>query len=424
MTNLTELENKKIAVIGAGAAGIVSAHLLSKKHHVTLFESSPQLGGHAHAVTCTQTDGSRFPVDTAFLIFNERSYPTFLGFLKELGVYESTIPAEMSSCFSDEVNGLHYALGNGWGPVLRRPQNYARKELFQIARDLYFFRRRAVSDLQMKKDLSQVTAGQYLEPYSKPFVENFVLPLTSAIWSLPTVTMNDYPIASLLHYFDNHQLLGKPQGKFWRTFAGSSRVYLEAFEKQFKGTIRKNAKITSVIRKPESVQIQTDSGTMSFDHVVLATHADVARQLISNPTPLESELLGAWQYQDNPVTLHHEPKFLYADRRFWCSWNMVRRAEDYQISYYLNRLQKLPTQNPVILTLGNLTNLTSASQSFNYRHPVFNTKSVATQKKLEQLNGADRLHFCGSYFGYGFHEDAMVSATNVARNFGTDWKKE
>lgn len=421
MSGPTVPKNQKIAVIGAGAAGLSAAYLLSKLHQVTLFESASTLGGHAHANNWTDSKGTSFDVDTAFLIFNERTYTQFLKFMNELGVGHHAMSAEMSSCFSDHKNKVHYAVGGGWSPMFAKPLNYLNKDLLFILRDLKSFRKRASQDLALGTDLSGISAEQYLSCYSRVFVENFVLPLTSAIWSLPTAKMNNYPIASLLDYFNNHQLLGGPRGYHWRTFKGSSQVYINAFEKKFTGAIRKNSSIQKISRDLNSVRVKTNRYEENFDQVVVATHADSALKLIENPTTLESQLLGTWKYQNNPVTLHQDTTKLYADKRFWCSWNMIRNSEDYQISYYLNRLQKLPTTDPMILTLGASNVKSEKSISFNYRHPIFDTTSVATQAKLGDLNGKNRLFFCGSYFGHGFHEDAVRSATDIAKHFGIDW---
>jgi uncharacterized protein len=415
---------RRIAVVGGGVAGLSAAHLLARRHHVTLFESSDSLGGHAHAEPLIGDDGKEFWVDTAFLIFNERTYPNFIRFLEEIGVIGQDISAEMSRCFSDERNALHYSLGQGLKPVLKRPKQYLRMGLVRIIKDLLSFRKRATLDLQNKKDLSGITAEEYLHGYSSEFVESFVLPLTSAIWSLPAKQMREFPISSLLRYFDNHQLLQGRSEKRWRTFLGSSRVYLKSFENSFTGDIRIQTPVHGVKREQDGVDVKTTQGTERFDQVVMATHADISLRLLENPTPTESKLLGAWRYQDSPVTLHQDTRLLHEDRVLWSSWNMIRRQSDhYQISYYLNRLQRLPTKTPVILTLGEPERSIESAQTrrFTYRHPVFDMTSEATQSQLGSLNGADRIYFTGSYFGHGFHEDAVRSSVAVAKAFGTDW---
>lgn len=413
---------KRIAVIGGGAAGLASSYLLSKKHDVVLFEAGPSLGGHAHSERVTDPHGVQFDVDTAFLIFNDKTYAEFGAFISALGVTQNAIPAEMSSCFSDVDKSFDYVLGNGWAPFLARPQVFLRPELIQIFADLLRFRRRAVRDLDSKTNLLGVTAGEYLAPYSRAFAENFVYPLTAAIWSLPAQGVRDYPIASLLTYFDNHQLLRGRSERRWRTFKGSSAVYIGAFTKQFSGHVHLNTPVRGVERSSEGVAVILPDRKELFDHVVLATHADTSRKLLLNPTQAESKLLKPWRYQDNPVTLHRDANLLHPNPKLWASWNMKRERGEYQISYYLNRLQSLPSSEPLVLTLGEYTGAPDRIiKSFNYRHPIFEAASVATQTDLTSLNNIDGLSYCGSYFGYGFHEDAVKSATEVAANFGIKW---
>ena len=414
----------RIAVVGAGIAGLSAAHFLSKKHEVVLFESDPQLGGHAHSETITAKNGKTFEVDTAFLVFNERTYPQFMQFLKELQVDQFAIPAEMSSCFSDPSQNFDYTLGAGLTPFLSTPKVLLQKKFWQIISDLIRFRKQAVKDIDNKVDLSSVTAEEYLKTYSPAFVQNFIWPLTSAIWSLADGNMKHYPIATLLEYFDNHQLLRGNSDKKWRTFLGSSLVYIKAFQNQFTGEIRLKTPVLSISRTETHMMVKTAAYIESFDNVVLATHADVAKKLIAEPNELEIQLLAPWKYKNNPVTLHQDRTILSKNTEMWGSWNMLKQADAYQISYYLNRLQKLPTNDPVILSLGEIkVDTQKILKTFNYRHPVFTQSSVATQPRLKELNGKDRIFFCGSYFGYGFHEDAIKSAAEVAKWFQTNQKE-
>ncbi len=408
----------RIAVVGAGIAGLSASYFLSKKHDVVLFESDSQLGGHAHSETVYSESSDSFNVDTAFLVFNERTYPEFMKFLNELQVYDAAIPAEMSSCFSDPAENFTYTLGAGFTPFFSSPKVLLEKKFWQIISDLARFRKQAVSDIDRKVDLSGISAENYLKSYSIAFVQNFIWPLTSAIWSLADGNMKDYPISTLLEYFDNHQLLRGKSDKKWRTFLGSSLVYINAFQKKFTGEIRLNTPVFSVVRTGTQILVQTAAKNETFDYVVLATHADTAKKLIAQPNDLENQLLTAWNYKNNLVTLHQDGSVLNANSKMWGSWNMARQGSGYQISYYLNRLQRLPAKDPIILSLGDIhVDPKKILKTFSYRHPVFNQASVATQTRLGELNGKDHIFFCGSYFGYGFHEDAVKSATEVAKWF-------
>lgn len=422
MSAKTELTQKRarIAVIGGGAGGLAAAWRLSQKHDVTLFESGPKVGGHAHSVVLTDQNGSQRAVDTAFLIFNDRTYPNFVKFIDSLGVQSHVIRAEMSSCFSDSHSDFAYTLGAGFRPFWAAPSIILRREFRQVLLGLRRFRREAAHDLNIERDLRGMTVGEYLKNYDRAFVEHFVWPLTSAIWSLADGQMRDYPITTLLEYFDNHQLIRGKSERRWRTFQGSSRVYTEAFTRQFGGKLKLGCSVQSVERTAQGVRVHLPGAAPEeYDHVVLATHADTSLKLLQNPTAAETKLLGAWRYKDNPVTLHHDVQVLHADPRRWGSWNMRRYGDSYRISYYLNRLQNLSFSKPVILTLGEMSvKEDQVVQRFMYHHPVFDLQSVATQKELPELNGKDRIFYCGSYFGHGFHEDAVASAAQVAALFG------
>jgi len=418
------IPHSKIAVVGGGIAGISAALLLSSAHEVTLFEASDSLGGHAHAEKLVNENGDEFSIDTAFLIFNDRTYPCFMQMLRHLGVEDCAIPAEMSSCFSDHLNGLHYSLGQGVYPVFKRPWDYLRPGIARIALDFLRFRKKALNDLRKGHDLSNQSARQYLSGFSNEFFESFVLPLTSAIWSLPTDKMEEFPILPLLRYFDNHRLLEGKSERRWKTFFGSSSVYVNAAKARLSGRYQLKARIQAVRRLKDGVALVSPSGTEVFDQVVIATHADTALSLLESPNSTEASLLGAWHYQDNPVTLHRDPSVLHADPVLWSSWNMTReKSRNYRVSYYLNRLQKLPSKRPVILTLGNCESIDPGAvyRRFNYRHPIFDSKALALQGALSSLNGLDRIYYTGSYFGNGFHEDAVHASMKVAQAFTLDW---
>ncbi len=419
---------KKIAVVGAGAGGLASAFLLGKQHDVVLFEAGDDLGGHAHAESVTDAFGKTFNVDTAFLIFNDRTYENFVKFIDVLGVSGHVIPAEMSSCFSDPRSRFDYTLGNGWRPFLAGPRLVKTPSLVRIGMDFINFRKMAVHDLGSKKNFDGITVGDYLSGFSREFVENLILPLIAAIWSMPGRKMKDSPVLPLLQYFANHQLLEGRSERRWRTFCGSSRVYVQAFSKKFQGQIRMKCPVRKVMRTNRGVDVTTDNGIETFDHVVLSTHADTSLRILSQPTEIEKKLLSAWRYQDNPVVLHTDPCVLNPRKELWASWNIRKEASDYRISYYLNRLQRIDTTTPFLLTLQNdefdeafPIDPSRVIKKFSYRHPIFDSASLASQPDLPSLNDRGDIFFCGSYFGYGFHEDAIRSAVQIAGKFQIDW---
>lgn len=402
----------KIAIIGGGIAGIAAAHKLSPKHAVTLFEATESLGGHAHAETIL-VDGAEINVDTAFLIFNSRTYPLFSLFVKELGLSDQITSAEMSSCFDSAK--ISYSLGLPDSAVRASIRQFTRPQFIQLFFDLWKFRKYAAKDYKDLERLQGLSIGVYLKSYSSAFREHFALPLMAAIWSLPVEDLEQHPAANVIRYFGNHSLLEGRSDRLWQTFIGSSRIYIDEFARRFKGEIKLGTPIKKIVRDSNRAVLQglqNDLG--SFDRVIIATHADTALSLLELPSLLENQLLGSWKYRSQTVTLHHDPKVLHRDTSYWGSWNMMTSHAGYHISYYLNRLQKLPVKTPVILSLGDQPiDADLVRAKFTYRHPVFSADSVSTQPLLPNLNKGITA-FCGSYFGYGFHEDALRSGLEAA----------
>lgn len=413
---------KKIAVIGSGAAGMTAAFLLQRKFDVTLFEASDRLGGHAHSVAAHDSLGHDLELDVAFLMFNDRTYPSFGKFLTQLGIADRSIEMEMSACFSDPLHDMHFTLGRGLAPMFHQKRNLLRPRFWRIFKDLAAFRKRASADLASGHDLDKLTVGEYLAPYGEGLRENFVLPLASAIWSLDRADILNFPAGSILRYFDNHQLLHGNGEKCWRTINGSSGQYVRAFSNAFRGRVSLGDPVTRIERDSAGAVVHSRLGEERFDHVVLAGHADQSLQLLAKPTDAERRLLGAWKYHQSSVVLHKDTSVLHPSPELWASWNMRRQANGgYECSFWLNRAQSIASPDPFILTLGQpriREELVLGRYSFS--HPVISTGAVATQPLLSSLNEG-RTSFCGSYFGSGFHEDAVASAVKVAQRFGIDW---
>lgn len=401
-----------IAVVGGGIAGIAAAHRLAAKHSVTLFEASPVLGGHAHSHSF-DLDGRQLTVDTAFLIFNTRTYPLFCAFLHEIGVDRHVLQAEMSSCFSsDEIS---YTLGLPDSLIRTHPCQFFNLNFLSIFFDLWRFRKQAAQDCELLSALKNRTIGDYLRPYGNSFRENFAFPLMAAIWSLPLEDVERHPASSILSYFSNHSLLHGKSDRLWQTLYGSSKVYIDAFLSKFSGKIVLNCPIQKVQRAPRQCVLNSADGDYGpFDRVVIATHADTALSLLDSPSDGERKLLSVWKYREQVASLHSDARVLHPNPNFWASWNMRRSENEYRISYYLNRLQRLPVRTPVILSLGEQNvDESLVISKHKYRHPVFDHASVKSQRLLPALNEGIT-SFCGSYFGFGFHEDAFRSGVAAA----------
>jgi predicted NAD/FAD-binding protein len=415
-----------IAVIGAGAAGLAAAHLLQRRHRVTLFEKLDYPGGHAHTVTLAKGPDAGTPVDTGFIVMNHRNYPLFTRLLEQLGV--GLRDSEMSFSYHDERTGLQYS-GSGLNGLFGQRRNLFKPAFHRMVRDLFRFFRETHLDLNGGR-MDAITLGDYLRRggYGDYFIRHHIVPMGAAIWSMPCAEMMQFPASSFVRFFENHGLLTVSDRPQWKTLVGGSRTYVDRILQGFGGTVRLKAVLESVRRHADHVAITLAGGETSvFDQVVLAAHANESLALLADPSDEERRLLGAWRYSTNHTVLHHDPSVMPPLRRVWASWNYTRErasAEDgpATLTYDMNRLQGLRTQEPCFVTLNHRAPLPAdrVVTEIDYDHPAFTRASMATQPVLPSLNGVRRTWFCGSYFGYGFHEDAIRSGVQVAQAFGVD----
>ncbi|MEM7344274.1 MAG: FAD-dependent oxidoreductase [Chloroflexota bacterium] len=421
---------QKIAVIGGGVAGIVSAYLLSRKFDVTLIEAADYVWGHTNTITIEEGPDAGTPVDTGFIVLNTPNYPNFREFLRQLNV--PTRQSEMSFSFYCRDTNLAYSshVPNG---LFAQRRNLLRPSFLAMIRDILRFNRQVLQELEAGQ-LQQLTLGDYLhrEGYTAPFIEHHLKPAAAAIWSTPPEEVLAFPIESFVHFFNNHgllQLYNRPQ---WSTVVGGSHSYVKAFLKQFSGTVLKSAPVIGVQRHAAGVEVTfKDQTKRQFDKVVIATHADQALRLLRDPSPDEQALLGVWDYHQNDTILHTDTTVMSPNRRVWASWNYVRheRIQNDQpvtMTYYMNRLQGLKTANHYFVTLNNPTPIPEQHiiKRIQYTHPNYTFDSMASQTKLPSLNGQQNTYFCGSYFGYGFHEDAVKSAVAVGKALGVELRQD
>lgn len=417
-------DNQRITVIGGGVAGIVSAYLLQQKHQVTLLEHNAYLGGHTNTIVIQNGPDAGLAVDTGFIVLNDQTYPLFQTFLARLGV--TTRKAEMSFGFQCLQTGLVYA-GTSLGGLFAQRRNLVSPGFFRFLREIARFGRQARQDLAQQR-VPAVTLGEYLRQgeFSPFMVDNYLLPMAAAIWSTPALRAGDFPAEAFLRFFSNHGLLSFHHRPQWLTVVGGSHSYVKKFEQEFVGELQLNAGVTKVFREGNGVRLQlADGASRRFDQVVIATHADQALGLLGDPSPEEQRLLGAWNYQRNHTVLHTDSSLLPPQRAAWAAWNFTRESgQDAErpvyVTYYMNLLQGLQAQNHYCVTLNRRERLRPETviAEFDYHHPQYNFASLATQAQLPTLNGRRQTWFCGSYFGYGFHEDAVRSAVAVGRDFG------
>jgi predicted NAD/FAD-binding protein len=416
--------NLNIAVVGGGVAGIVSAYLLQQKHRVSLFEQNDYLGGHTNTVEIKEGPDAGLAVDTGFIVLNDRTYPLFQRFLKRLEV--STRNSEMSFGFQCRHTGLVYA-GNSLNGLFAQRSNLISPSFYRFLLEIGRFCRQAREDLAcgMKP---QITLGEYLQRncYSSFMTDNYLLPMAAAIWSTPTLRAADFPAEAFLRFFKNHGLLSFRDRPQWKTVSGGSFAYVKSFRNRFSGEILVNAGVEKVFRRPDGVHLQFANGhSRYFDKVVIATHADQALRLLGDASADEQRLLSPWQYQRNHTVLHTDSGLLPNQKSAWAAWNFTREAAACDslpvfVTYYMNCLQGLQARQNYLVTLNYPRDFRPETviARFDYQHPQYTVASLATQADLPRLNGQQHSWFCGSYFGYGFHEDAVRSAVAVAKDFG------
>lgn len=407
------------AVIGGGVAGIVAAHLLQDIREVTVFEAADYLGGHTHTVSVPDGPDGGTPVDTGFIVFNEATYPFFIRFLDELGVPSRA--SEMSFGFHCEGTGLTYA-GTDLNGLFVQRRNIASPEYWRFLFEIARFCRQAKADLEAGGNLGTLDEYVRSRRYSPFMVENYLLPMAAAIWSTPAGRVGRFPALSFLRFFRNHGLLSLVDRPRWRTVSGGSCSYVRAFLRRFSGTVRLNAPVAKVLRTGEGVRVEVEGdGPQVFDEVVIAAHADQALRMLGDPSADEARLLGAWRYEENRTVLHTDVSVMPRERAAWACWNFRRMAgEDRNVfvTYAMNLLQGLAGDRQFLVTLNRPTphDASQVLADLVYHHPVYTDESMATQAELDSLNGRRGTWFCGSYFGYGFHEDAVRSAHAAAES--------
>ena len=407
----------RIAIVGTGVSGLVCAHLLSRRHQVTVFEADDRPGGHAHTVRVDLGDETH-EVDTGFLVYNERNYPGLVRLFEQLGV--ATKASDMSFGMADDVSGVEWR-GTSLDTVFAQRRNALRPAFLRMLGDVVRFNRMARALLVGEADTALSLEG-LLESgrWSRQFVEWYLIPMGSSIWSADPSTFLSMPAVTFARFFDNHGLLTYGDQPSWRTVAGGSRRYVDAVLAPLGNAVRLSCPVSKLKRTADGVEIHSGGGLEQFDHVVLATHSDQALDLLSDPSSLERDVLGAIRYQPNRATLHTGTSLLPRNRRAWASWNYHRLADQPDaatLTYRLRSLQGIESSHELLVTLNRDEAIWEdrVLARFDYAHPVFDVPAITAQSRHEDLNGARRTWFCGAYWGYGFHEDGVQSARTVCR---------
>lgn len=410
----------RIAVVGTGIAGMTAAWLLHRDHEITVFEANARIGGHTHTVDVL-SGGAHFAVDTGFIVFNEWTYPNFIALLTQLGVPSQA--SDMSFSVSCARTGLEYNPQMLAG-LFAQPRNAVRPSFYRMLGQIVRFMRQAKAFL--RDGDPAISLEEFLDArhFGTDFREHFLIPMLSAIWSADPNNVMAYPAQHFLQFFANHGLLNLVQTPTWRVIQGGSSRYAERLTAPYADRIRLSTPVSAVWRGERGVWLKPKDGVPEhYDHVILAVHSDEALAMLPHATASEHAILGAIPYQANDVVLHTDASLLPKARRAWASWNYhvaqgVR--PNATVTYHMNRLQGLKAPVEFCVTLNGTERIDPALilRRFTYRHPMFSSAGMAAQRRHAEISGVDGLHFCGAYWGYGFHEDGVNSALAVCKHFG------
>ncbi len=412
----------KIAIIGSGISGLACAYYLQRGHDVCVFEQNQRVGGHTATVDVC-VGGRQYAIDTGFIVYNDWTYPNFIALLDELGVENQ--PTAMSFAVSDRASGLEWA-GTSLDALFAQRRNLFSPRFIGMIRDILRFNKESVADLEAGSIDANITLGDYLRRnrYSKAFIEQYLVPMGSAIWSADTDAMDGFPLQFFVRFFKNHGLLSIRNRPQWRVIKGGSRQYLAPLTEGFKDQIYTGNPVTAVSRQPAGATLRfADGRTEQFDQVVLACHSDQALALLEDPSDVEREVLGAMRYQDNDVVLHTDTRLLPQNRKTWSAWNylLTEQSQRAVLTYNMNILQGINAPETFCVTLNHTEaiNPHKILGRFNYAHPVFSLEQVRAQERWTEIN-AGSTWYCGAYWHNGFHEDGVRSARRVAEAINGD----
>lgn len=429
MHNIPQVK-QRIAVVGAGISGLATAWLLSRTHDVTLYEAGTYLGGHTHTVDVA-LEGRTYPVDTGFLVFNEKTYPNLIALFALLGV--ESVETEMSFAVSLERPYLEWA-GSNLATIFGQKRNLVRPQFWRMLSDILRFNRESTAWLAAAPR-TDVSLREYLESnrYSAEFSDWYLLPMAAAIWSCPTGQMLDMPLATFVRFSQNHGLLQVFDRPMWRTVKGGGREYVRRIAAQLED-IRLACPVVAVRRDAAGLAVLHARGEDHFDQVVMACHSDQSLQILGGTTsPAQQEVLAAIRYQSNRAVLHTDRNLLPRNRKLWSAWNYFAGEgtpghQPVGVSYLINRLQPLPFDTPVVVTLNPVRepDPRRVIAEFDYEHPVFDRAAIEAQQRLDSVQGEGGIWLAGAWRRYGFHEDGLMSALAVANRLGVraPWQGE
>ncbi|HET7589176.1 MAG TPA: FAD-dependent oxidoreductase [Solirubrobacterales bacterium] len=416
----------RIAIVGTGISGLVAAHRLHPEHEIVVYEASERIGGHTHTVAVEAADGTH-RVDTGFIVFNDRNYPHFEALLAELGV--ASQPSQMSFSVADGRGRFEYS-GTPWG-LFARPAHLLSPAFLGMLRDWRRFNREARALIGVNGTAPSL--GHWLEQqrFSRHFVERLIVPQASAVWSADPAQMWSFPASFMAEFFENHGMFSLRNRPQWRTVSGGSRSYVEAIVAPWRERVRRGAPVRRIERLPDRVRIEADGcESEEFDQVVIATHSDQALAMLGDSSEAEREVLGAIPYQPNEAVLHTDERLMPRRRTAWSSWNFHLTPEPVEgttVTYWMNHLQSLRARENYFVTLNRTAQIDPARiiRMVAYDHPVYTKQGVAARARWSEISGGERrTRYCGAYWGWGFHEDGVVSAQRACDEIGGRHRSE
>ena len=412
----------KIAIIGSGISGLTCAYMLNRKHDITIFEKNDYIGGHTHTHEI-EHNGIKWNVDSGFIVYNERTYPNFINILDRLGVERQL--TRMGFSVKSEKNDLEYA-GHSLNGLFAQRSNLIRPSFIRMLRSMWRFNSEARADL---KELdSDTTLGDYLKlnNYPEEFIQHFIIPIGAAIWSTVPHQMMNMPAIFFIRFFDNHGLLQIVDRPNWWVITGGSKRYVEKMVDGFENKIRLSSPVKNVKREDGCITVQFGSSYLdseNFDSVIFATHSNQSLAMLDAPTKDEIEILSAIKYQKNDALLHYDDSILPKRKNAWSSWNYLLdedQSKAVALTYNMNILQSLKSDRTFCVSLnsGNLVDESKVIKELSYDHPLFTTSSINAQNRKNEISGKNNTYYCGAYWRNGFHEDGVMSALDVCKDFG------
>lgn len=414
---------RRVAVVGSGISGLSAAWLLSQSMEVVLYEADGRIGGHSNTVDVPLQNGS-VPVDTGFIVYNNRNYPNLVALFNHLSV--PTVASDMSFAASLDGGAFEYS-GSSLSGLLGQKSNVVNPRFWRMLSGILRFYREAPQYVE-RGDLDAMTLGEYLDAsgYSESFVNDHLLPMGAAIWSTTASEMRAYPLVAFMRFFVNHGLVVLKDRPQWRTVSGGSREYVRRILADFRGEVRSGSAVAKIVRKPGQVTVTDAQGHSDvFTDIVIATHANQALAMLADAKAEERALLGAFDYTANTAVLHTDSALMPKRRNTWASWNYISNVSSTDgaqlcVTYWMNMLQTLQTPDPLFVTLNPSREVAAEKivATFDYEHPLFDSKALKAQKQLWRLQGQRNTWYCGAHFGSGFHEDGLQSGLAAAESLG------